>query len=178
MSGRKPKRTPEFMADAQLVAANARYQISEDIEAALSALNMTQSDLAKVLGVQRQYISEILKEKANFTIDKLAELSVGLSRQLLLRFVSQDETAFIAPSSLMPQVRKMLESEQPPARPLNQAKGYDPRRFVVFAASASDAGSTSHTSKGTPVDSLMTRPRTSWNEPLIGRAWEESNAKG
>ena len=46
--------------------------------------NITQSELASRLGKSRQYVSKILNEKGNFTIDSLAAISAALDHKLTI----------------------------------------------------------------------------------------------
>jgi transcriptional regulator with XRE-family HTH domain len=71
----------------------------------MEAAGINQTTLAAKLGKSRQYIAKILGEKnrANFTIDSLAEISVALGVQLHTRLIpADDRMIFIGRSVTVP----------------------------------------------------------------------------
>ena len=79
---------PEFVLDS----IKARFV--EDICQAMKAKGISQSDLARLLGKTKQYVSRVLNETANFTLSSIVEISIALGCSVELRINAQpDETS-------------------------------------------------------------------------------------
>ena len=63
---------PEFISDY------TKGKITEDIIRIMKQQHITQAALAKRLGTSRKYISRVLNERINYTIDSLVRLSCAL----------------------------------------------------------------------------------------------------
>jgi transcriptional regulator with XRE-family HTH domain len=79
------ERDPEFVADY------LKGQLVEDILKAMEKQGITKSDLAKRLNKSRQYVTKVLNEKANFTIETIAEVACALGTGVSLRLHSLSE---------------------------------------------------------------------------------------
>lgn len=97
--------------DPEEMAEFLKEQIAADIYRALKARNKTQSEFAKMLGCSRQYVHQILSEKGNFTIEKLAEISSALRWRLVLRLIAPDECAPIVPVNRVDGIRSFLSGQ-------------------------------------------------------------------
>ncbi|MCC6142820.1 MAG: helix-turn-helix transcriptional regulator [Candidatus Hydrogenedentes bacterium] len=75
------ERDPAFVADC------LKGQLVEHILQAMEAQHLSKSDLAKRLHTSRQYVTRVLNEKANFTVDSIAEIAcaLGMGVRLELR---------------------------------------------------------------------------------------------
>lgn len=80
------------------VAAYMKLQIASDIYAAMETQGMDQSELARRLGKSRQYVSRVLNERTNFTLDSLARIACALNMRVAVRFFEHDEYLDIQPS--------------------------------------------------------------------------------
>lgn len=96
---RPVRATPRF------VTKYAKAQIVEDVLRALEEEGINQSGLAKRLGTTRQYVSEIIREKANLSIQSLAELAGALEWQLIVRLIHPDEAMPVVPTAMLPKIR-------------------------------------------------------------------------
>lgn len=81
--------------DPEFVANFAKGQVTEDILAVMEMEKINQSQLAERLGKSRQYVSRILNETANFTIDSLAEIAIALNRKIEVRMIGKTQHIFI-----------------------------------------------------------------------------------
>jgi len=86
---------PKWDEDPEFVADLAKGQITEDILAAMKKDNINKSQLAERLGKSRQYVSRVLNETANFTIDSLAEIACALNRKIEVRMIEKTQHIFI-----------------------------------------------------------------------------------
>lgn len=66
--------------DSEFIADGLKAQLIEDTLLAMKEDGVTQQMLADRIGVKRQYISRILNETANFTLETIAALAVALNR--------------------------------------------------------------------------------------------------
>ncbi len=91
---------PEFVADY------TKGKIVEDILSFMVEHKLTQSDLAQKMNKSRQYISRILNQKANFTIETISELSCALKCDLSIKLTqrSSDEEYQAVTSNTMENV--------------------------------------------------------------------------
>ncbi|MBN1546322.1 MAG: helix-turn-helix transcriptional regulator [Syntrophaceae bacterium] len=86
----------DWEGDTEFVANSAKGQVTEDILAVMEMENINRSQLAERLGKSRQYVSRILNETANFTIDSLAEIAIALNRKIEVRMIGKTQHIFIA----------------------------------------------------------------------------------
>lgn len=110
---------PEFLADY------SKGLIVEDILRAMEASGLNRNTLAAKLGKSRQYVGRILDEdqRANFTIETLAELACVLGLQLHVRMVPETEriifarrvtvTTSVAPALSFPETHHKCARQQP-----------------------------------------------------------------
>ncbi|HOF40839.1 MAG TPA: helix-turn-helix transcriptional regulator [Candidatus Hydrogenedentes bacterium] len=84
-------------AAPEFVAEYLKAQFVEDIYKAMEEKGVNQNQLAKRLGKTRQYVGKILNEKANFTLETLAEFACALGMQVSARMYSRDERMAIVP---------------------------------------------------------------------------------
>ena len=80
---------PEFMADC------LKGGIVEEILDAMREEDLTKSGLAAKLGKSRQYITRVLNETANLTINSLAEMACALNRKIEILFVEKGSRVFV-----------------------------------------------------------------------------------
>jgi transcriptional regulator with XRE-family HTH domain len=92
----KKETFPNLDNDPNFVADFAKSLVTEDILAAMEAEGINKSQLAKMLGKSRQYISRVLNETANFTIDSLAEIACALNRKIEVRIIDKKQHVFLA----------------------------------------------------------------------------------
>ena len=81
----------DWDSDPEFVANFAKGQITEDILKAMEEDNINKSQLAEKLGKSRQYVSRVLNETANFTIDSLAEIACALQRKVEARIIKKNK---------------------------------------------------------------------------------------
>ncbi len=75
----------DYDCDPEFQAGYLKAAFVDDICAAMHEMNITKSALAERLGKSRQYVTRVLNESANFTIDSMAEIAAALGRQLTIR---------------------------------------------------------------------------------------------
>ncbi len=79
--------------DPAFVLDSIKARFVEDVCQAMKVKGINQSDLAKLLGKTKQYVSRVLNETANFTLSSIVEISIALGCSVELRIKSQpDET--------------------------------------------------------------------------------------
>lgn len=81
------------------VAAYMKLQIASDIYAAMEKQGIDQSELARRLGKSRQYVSRVLNERTNFTLDSLARIACALNMRVAVRFFEHDQHLDILPDA-------------------------------------------------------------------------------
>ncbi|MFA6239665.1 MAG: helix-turn-helix transcriptional regulator [Candidatus Hydrogenedentales bacterium] len=75
----------DYDRDPEFQAGYLKAAFVDDVCAAMHEMNITKSALAERLGKSRQYVTRVLNESANFTIDSMAEIATALGRQLTIR---------------------------------------------------------------------------------------------
>lgn len=85
--------------DPFFVAEYLKVQFTGDLHQAMEDAGISQSELANRLGESRQYVSKVLKEQANFTIESMAKLACALGLGLTIRLHRLDERMEIVPVS-------------------------------------------------------------------------------
>ena len=86
---------PKIENDPRFMASVAKGQIIEDILAAMELENINRTMLAKRLGKSKQYVSRILNETANFTIDSIAEIACALNHEIEVRIVGRAKSIIV-----------------------------------------------------------------------------------
>ncbi len=72
----------DFEKDPEFVAGYLKACLVRDILMAMKEEGMNRHQLADRLGKSRQYVSRILNETANFTLQSIAELACALGRKV------------------------------------------------------------------------------------------------
>ena len=99
---------PKWDEDPEFIADLAKGQITEDILAVMEEDGINKSQLAEKLGKSRQYISRVLNETANFTIDSLAEIACALNRKIEVRMIGKTQHVFITDNYRSPESEKSI----------------------------------------------------------------------
>ena len=92
------ERDPEFVADF------LKMQFVEDIYHAMADKKLKPAALAKLMGVERQYVTRVLNEKANFTFETLAKIACALDMHVAARLYARGEYLAIRPVLKNPQL--------------------------------------------------------------------------
>ena len=98
----------DFENDPDFIADYTKGMIVEDLLVQMEKKVLTQTDLANKIGKSRQYVSKILNEKGNFTVDSLAKLSVALDCKLNISISGKDEYISIGEGELSDKVANIL----------------------------------------------------------------------
>jgi transcriptional regulator with XRE-family HTH domain len=80
-----------FNRDPEFVADYLKSKFINEILEILDKKNISKSDLAKLMGKSRQYISRILNETVNFTLDTLAQISCALDEDINIKLGSSEQ---------------------------------------------------------------------------------------
>jgi len=72
--------TPEYWLET------IQNEIFRQVTAYLKANNLTQTQLAKQLGVSKGYISQIMEGEFNYTLKKLIEISLAIGKAPIIEF--------------------------------------------------------------------------------------------
>ena len=72
--------TPEYWLET------IQNEIFRQVAAYLKDNNLTQTQLAKQLGVSKGYISQIMKGEFNYTLKKLIEISLAIGKAPIIEF--------------------------------------------------------------------------------------------
>lgn len=75
----------DYAREPEFVAAYLKAKLVEDIVAAMECQGMNKQALAKQLDRSRQYVSRVLNETANFTIDSIARIACALDAEVEMR---------------------------------------------------------------------------------------------
>lgn len=76
--------------DKDFLSHYLKARFVEDICEAMKEEHLSRSELARRLGKSRQYVSRILNESANFTLETVVEISMALNRKVTLRLRKED----------------------------------------------------------------------------------------
>ncbi len=109
-------------ADPEFVAGYLKAQFVEDIYKVMESQGLNRSQLAKKLGKTRQYVGRVLNEKANFTLETLAEIACALGMQVSARMYSRDEQMAILPTVRKPTIL-FLSEFVPETKPVRGKSG-------------------------------------------------------
>lgn len=83
--------------DPEFVAEYAKTRFLEDLLHEMELQDLKPAALAKRLGKSRQYVSRILQEQDNFTIDTLAKLAAALGQTITLTLHDPREQVHVLP---------------------------------------------------------------------------------
>ena len=81
--------------DPKFVADYTKGKFIEEILSILQEKKISQTELAKKIGRSRQYISRVLNEKANFTIETLAQFACALDCDLSVSMLQKTENNYL-----------------------------------------------------------------------------------
>ena len=81
----------DFDADPAFAADYMKSKFVEEILQAMEAQNLTRTELAVRLGKKKQYVSRVLNETSNFTIETMVEISHALGKRLVVKLEAPDE---------------------------------------------------------------------------------------
>jgi len=96
----------DFDADPEFVAGFVKARFLEGVLRAMEEQSMTKSGLAHKLGKSRQYIGKLLNERANFTIETMAEIACALKWNLDVRLVRLDDPFEVGTCAIEPVRRR------------------------------------------------------------------------
>lgn len=77
--------------DPGFVANFLKMQFVEDVLRVMSEKELKPAGLARLMGVERQYVTRVLNEKANFTFETLAKIACALDMGVAARLFARDE---------------------------------------------------------------------------------------
>lgn len=86
---------PSLENDWEFALLGMQYDVIDQVQRALEAGGLSQSDLARAMGVSRAYVSKILNEQVNFKMETIAKLAVALKKQIALRLISKNEKVVV-----------------------------------------------------------------------------------
>lgn len=75
--------------DPVFVADYLKGVLVEDILKQMEEAGVSRNELAQRLGKSRQYVSRILNEKANFTIETMAQITCSLNCNLSIKITKK-----------------------------------------------------------------------------------------
>ena len=102
--------------DPEDVSDFLKMQFVEDILAAMAMRGISKAELARRLGKSRQYVGSVLNERANFTLDSMAQIACALGMRIGARLYTPDQRMTILPASTRP---RPLESKSVTLRKRN-----------------------------------------------------------
>lgn len=84
-------------ADPLFLVEYMKATITSDIFTVMEEESISKTELAQRLGKSRQYVSRILNETANFTLDSVARIAAALKKDVVLRLVDYEDEVVIRP---------------------------------------------------------------------------------
>jgi len=84
-------------ADPLFLVEYMKATITSDIFSVMEKESISVSELAGRLGKSRQYVSRVLNETANFTLNSVARIAAALEKDVVLRLVDYDDEVVIRP---------------------------------------------------------------------------------
>ncbi len=112
------KDSPSYMAESN------KINFAVEIEKAISANKISQTQLAEIIGVSPAYISKILRGDANLTIETMTKFAYSLGKCLHLYLANKDATVkwvVESFSSATPNVTYISAIEQISEKPRSNA---------------------------------------------------------
>lgn len=91
IKGKRLESDPLFLVEYM------KATITSDILSVMEKESITVLELAHRLGKSRQYVSRVLNETANFTLDSIARIAVALKKDVVLRLVDYEDEVVIRP---------------------------------------------------------------------------------
>jgi len=91
IKGRRLESDPLFLVEYM------KATITSDILSVMEKESITVSELAGRLGKSRQYVSRVLNETANFTLNSVARVAAALEKDVVLRLVDYEDEVVIRP---------------------------------------------------------------------------------
>ncbi len=82
---------PSLENDWEFALLGMQYDVIDQVQRAMETEKVSQSDLARAMGVSRAYISKILNEKINLQMETIAKLAVALKRNIALRLIEKNK---------------------------------------------------------------------------------------
>ncbi|MCD6589493.1 MAG: helix-turn-helix transcriptional regulator, partial [Candidatus Fermentibacteraceae bacterium] len=92
MSGKKQAR---LEADPLFLVEYMKLTLTDDIFTVMEEESISKTELANRLGKSRQYVSRILNETANFTLDSIARIAAALEKDVVLRLMNYEDEVVI-----------------------------------------------------------------------------------
>ena len=77
--------------NAEFIKEELKVRIIEDILLAMEEENISRAEIAKRTGKSKQYISRVLNEHVNFTLDSLVDFALALGRSISVKFVKNEQ---------------------------------------------------------------------------------------
>ena len=74
-------------ADHDFVKETQKGKLVDELLDIMKEEGLSQAELARRMGKKKQYVSRILNETANITLDTLVEITIALGRKLSIKFV-------------------------------------------------------------------------------------------
>ena len=84
-------------ADPLFLVEYMKATVTSDIFTVMEEESISKTELARRLGKSRQYVSRILNETANFTLDSVARIAAALKKDVVLRLVDYEDEVVIRP---------------------------------------------------------------------------------
>lgn len=91
-----------FERDPEYVTEFLKSQFASDIYHAMEEKKLKPAALARLMGVERQYVTRVLNEKVNFTFETLAKFACALDMRVAARLFQHDERVAILPKLTKP----------------------------------------------------------------------------
>ena len=91
------KKDSRLEADPLFLVEYMKATITSDIFTVMEEKSISKTELANRLGKSRQYVSRILNETANFTLDSIAKIAAALEKDVVLRLMDYEDEVVIRP---------------------------------------------------------------------------------
>lgn len=91
------KKDSRLEADPLFLVEYMKATLTSDIFTVMEEESISKTELAKRLGKSRQYVSRILNETANFTLDSVAKIAAALQKDVVLRLMNYEDEVVIKP---------------------------------------------------------------------------------
>ena len=91
------KKDSRLEADPLFLVEYMKATITSDIFTVMEEESISKTELANRLGKSRQYVSRILNETANFTLDSIARIAAALEKDVVLRLMNYEDEVVIRP---------------------------------------------------------------------------------
>ena len=91
------KKDSRLEADPLFLVEYMKATITSDIFTVMEEESISKTELANRLGKSRQYVSRILNETTNYTLDSIARIAAALKRDVALRLLNYEDEVVIRP---------------------------------------------------------------------------------